>query len=69
MIPEKERHNAKPQRTAPDGSFMNDEVHFVCQCGYLKAFALDMKGSVEGNGILEYIGDPHADHFYNNKKL
>ena len=69
MIPEKERHNAKASRTSTDGYFMNDEVHFVCKCGFLKAFALDIKGNVTGDGVLEYIGDPHADHFYNNKKL
>lgn len=70
MIPNIIKHPVRQIRKTEDGDFMMDEVHYKCQCGFLKAFPLTLGGKREGNGIVVVESDePFADHIFNNEVI
>lgn len=65
MIPNATIHPTRLTRQTPEGYFMTDEVHYVCQCGFKKACPLTIEGKHEGKGHVINSGDDiNAVHEY-----
>lgn len=70
MITGKTLHPVRQIRKTTDGDFMMDEVHYKCQCGFIKAHPLTISGEREGSGIVVVKSDdPFADHVFNNEVI
>lgn len=67
MIPEKTRHNLRLVRRTLKGYFMFDEIHLVCDCGYVRAVPLKIDQKFDGDGMRLFVGDINGEHWFQNK--